>query len=56
MLAERAHQVFAPICVESGKAGFQCDWLQVFGDSPYESIIGTANPSLNVVHSPLITA
>lgn len=42
-MAERAQKVLDGICAAAAKSGVQCDSVHVFGDSPYEAIIDTAN-------------
>jgi nucleotide-binding universal stress UspA family protein len=42
-MSERAQKVLDGICAAAGKSGVQCEPVHVFGDSPYEAIIDTAN-------------
>jgi nucleotide-binding universal stress UspA family protein len=41
-MTERANKVLEEICEDAAQAGVKCDTVHVFGDSPYEAIIDTA--------------
>lgn len=42
-MTERAKKVLDGVCAEAAKAGVACEGVHVFGDTPYEAIIDTAN-------------
>lgn len=42
-MTARATTVLDGICADATKSGLQCETIHVFGNSPYEAIIDTAN-------------